>query len=81
MDVPAVRTQSIAEKPAMFLTLPIGLYVFGLFDRRQTPSIGERLALNTTECEVTDNRHQQILLPHGFVEVRGDTRLESREPV
>jgi len=61
----------------MFLALSIGLDVFGCFYRRQTPSIKHRLVLNTTECEATDNRHQQILLPDGSDEVRVGTQLES----
>jgi hypothetical protein len=57
IDVPAIRTETLAEKPAMFLVLPISLNVFGRFHRRQTPSTGQRLSLNTTEREASDNRH------------------------
>jgi hypothetical protein len=61
IDFPTIRTETIAEKPAMILALPIRVNIFGRFHRRQTPSIGERLSLDTTKREASHNRHQHIL--------------------
>jgi hypothetical protein len=61
IDLPTIRTETIAEKPAMILALPIRVNIFGRFHRRRTPSIGERLSLDTTKREASHNRHQHIL--------------------
>jgi hypothetical protein len=61
IDVLAIRSETITEETAMILALPIGLNVFGRFHRRQAPSIGQRLSLDTTKREASYNRHQHIL--------------------
>jgi hypothetical protein len=45
----------------MFLALAIGLNVFDRLHRRQAPSIGQRLSLDATKREASDNCHQHIL--------------------
>jgi len=61
IDVPTVRTETIPGVSAMFLALSIGLNVFDRFHRWRTPSIRQRVSLDTMEREASDNRHAQIL--------------------
>ena len=78
IDVPASRTETIAVKPAMLLPLAVGLQVFGRFYLRQTPSVGQRLSLDTTKREASHNRHRPHLKACSIDRRNAETRELSK---